>query len=54
MRVIFGLCEHCLSPLQVAADYESNFKFLPNVYAFLMKCPVCQSEYVHFEDKEEN
>lgn len=52
--MIFTMCEECLSPLRVVGDYETDFKLLPNVYAYLMECPECKKEYVYFEDKEEN
>ncbi|MBR3722376.1 MAG: hypothetical protein IKN12_06375 [Selenomonadaceae bacterium] len=54
MKVVFGVCENCHSYLQVTAEHETKFRFLPNVYAFQLECPKCQTEYVHFKDKEEN
>lgn len=54
MSIILGLCEHCLSPLSVIGDYETDFELLPNVCAYLLRCPECGKEYVYFEDKEEN
>ena len=54
MEDVFGLSKCCHSPVRVVDEYESKFKALPNVHAYLLECIECKRQYVHYEEKEES